>query len=192
MMKNAAFWAGVDYGAKFRASTAITFLKKKTITTVLSPKKTDVDLWLEDFLQKEGIHVVFMDAPLSLPKIYFDPLDQESSHHFRQVDRELGAMSPLFLGGLTARAMAFKQKIEKRGATVLETYPSAILRKRFSEKTLDEALLLIASEVEFAFPSIDGMNPHEKDSILAWYAGYRYHKKESMIFGRKEEGQIFL
>ncbi|MEM8628668.1 MAG: hypothetical protein AAGF04_01125 [Chlamydiota bacterium] len=187
-----ALWIGVDFGAKTRASTALTSSRGDQISAVLCPLKGDVDAWLYAHIKKIRAAHVFLDAPLSLPRIYFDPADLHSSHHFRQVDRDLGAMSPLFLGGLTARAIALKASLEKIGVACYETYPAATLKKRFPGQSVDEALSYIERDTKRSITDLQRLNSHEKDSILAWYAGYCYFFREPLVFGRKEEGMIVV
>ena len=166
-------------------------MENRNLYSLLCPEKKDVDEWLYEFLSTSNAKKVFFDAPLSLPRIYFDEEDEKSTHHYRQADIELKAMSPMFLGGLSARAIALKKRCGKKGMIFYETYPKAVLLQRFSGMTKDQALLSIEKELGYLIEQKD-LSEHQKDSLLAWYAGKKNLDGESFIYGREIEGQIFV
>ena len=100
-------WAGIDYGSKLAGTTCIAWMKEGQLKIIQSAKNQDADEWIITQLDNESIDQIFMDAPLSLPPAFHDPLSDE--FFYRAADRELKAMSPMFLGGLTARAMRLKK-----------------------------------------------------------------------------------
>jgi hypothetical protein len=76
--------------------------------------------------------VVAIDAPLALPRGR-ESLTKRSNIHLRECDRELLRMRikffPLTLGPmrqLTERGMRLRAELEKKGLTVIETYPGAV------------------------------------------------------------------
>src|SRR4030042_3933284 len=83
----------------------------------------------------EDVQAVAIDAPLSLPKgrcCLRDECQCVGRAHFRICDLELRRMKikffPITLGPmrqLTVRGMALKEKLEKMGLRVFETYPGA-------------------------------------------------------------------
>lgn len=75
--------------------------------------------------------VVAIDAPLALPRGR-ESLAKRSNIHLRECDRELLRMKirffPLTLGPmrqLTERGIRLRAELEKKGLTVIETYPGA-------------------------------------------------------------------
>lgn len=95
-------FAGVDYGSKLAGTTVITFLSQNQLVTYQSPKGKNADDWLKNLLSTQKIGTIYIDAPLSLPSAYCGKGD---NFHYRKADQMLHAMSPMFLGGLTARAI---------------------------------------------------------------------------------------
>jgi predicted nuclease with RNAse H fold len=84
----------------------------------------------------EDVRAVAIDAPLSLPKgrcCLRDECQCAGRAHFRICDLELRRMKikffPITLGPmrqLTIRGLALKEKLEKVGLRVFETYPGAV------------------------------------------------------------------
>src|SRR5215212_2962102 len=114
MDKSSTALAGVDYGSKLAGTTAIAVLEGNTITVHQSLKKQDADLFLTGLLKKYRPSVVGFDAPLSLPGVYRGMKDK-NDYFYRTADRELTCMSPMFLGGLTARAIKLTTQPELQG-----------------------------------------------------------------------------
>ena len=91
----------------------------------------------EEILQAlgQGVEVAAIDAPLSLPRgrcCLRDDCPCAGKAHFRVCDLELRAMKikffPITLGPmrkLTLRGLGLKEKLERRGIQVFETYPGA-------------------------------------------------------------------
>jgi uncharacterized protein len=83
----------------------------------------------------QGVEVAAIDAPLSLPRgrcCLRDDCPCVGKAHFRVCDLELRAMKikffPITLGPmrqLTLRGLGLKEKLERRGIQVFETYPGA-------------------------------------------------------------------
>lgn len=190
---------GIDYGSKLAGTTVICFLneKNKEFSIKSSVKKQDAD----DFLKKElNLHkpdLVFIDAPLSLPLIYSSK-EVGKDFFYRVGDRILGAMSPMFLGGLTARAM--KLKSELSNLIFYETYPArqakrmnlSALAYKESLEAIPNVLEAIKSQFE-EIKQIPNLNTwHEIDAVLALIGAIRYVKNENEVFGDEMEGCIYV
>ena len=104
--------AGVDFGSKLSGQTVVAILDNDIIQVQRSEKGKDADDFLLGVLEATKITLVGIDAPLSLPGLY---LGNGSDYFFREADRDLGAMSPMFLGGLTARAIRIRDKLVMGG-----------------------------------------------------------------------------
>lgn len=163
-----------------------------------SEKKKDADAFLIALIEELKPSSVFIDAPLSLPLAYTDSTKGE--FFYRACDRELRAMSPMFLGGLTARAMKLKYYFSGRSIPqFFETYPAGTVRQNdkllplYQKKSKDilpfqKALL---GYIPFAI-SADFENWHQVDAVLAWWTGYRYLRGEANLIGDAEEGIIVI
>lgn len=191
-MKNK--WVGIDYGSKLAGTTVICYLKDDKLCLISSAKGKDADKWLADLLGKIKTDYLFFDAPLSLPAAFFD---KGEDYFYRQCDKETSAMSPMFLGGLTARAMRLKSQLAKY--KFVESYPSYLIKNVFDKKEvytkkkkydgqLDDFL---SEKIGFTFNK-KPINWHEVDAVLCWISGKRYFDKISLEFGNKDEGVIIV
>jgi predicted nuclease with RNAse H fold len=188
---------GIDYGNKYAGTTVICYNSRNQIKFVQSSKNADADSFLLNELAYLKPDLIMIDAPLSLPGVYW--LGSEyRDHFFRSCDRELKAMSPMFLGGLTARAISLIKKMN--GTEVRETYP----RKLVHILQLPEAgykqdkqelgsfadQLNRISDVRFNEAQITSW--HHVDAFLALLSGLRYMKKDDQRYGIPEEGIIIV
>ena len=190
-------FAGVDFGAKLAGTTAITWNSGNEIITRLCPKGIDADNWLEDQIAEIGVSLICIDAPLSLPAAYFG---NGSDFSYREADRQLKAMSPMFLEGLTSRAMKFASSAAARQLDVLEVYPAALVRhlpelhanyQKKERETIQPFLTVLQS----LLPCQVNSKPttyHEIDSILCWFSGYRYQLGLALPNGNPDEGIIWI
>ena len=182
----------IDYGSKLAGTTAICWAENKKIKIAQSEKKKDADLFIQKYISELKPDIVFIDAPLSLPNVYTGKGDD---YFYRKCDKELKAMSPMFLGGLTARAM----KLRSHFPDVIfhEIYPAQLRRIIFPDATfykkerLEEFCELMENILPFPF-SENPKNWHQMDSALAWISGWRYKKGEAKIYGEKKEGIIIV
>ena len=101
---------GVDYGSKMAGTTVVAVARERQIDLLQSGRKQDADAWLLETAVAQQPDHIFLDAPLSLPGVYRH-LPGRSDYFYREADRELQAMSPMFLGGLTARAMQLHERL---------------------------------------------------------------------------------
>ena len=105
---------GIDYGSKMAGTTVIAYLKSGKLHFAQSQKKKDADLFVENWVAQHQPRAIFLDAPLSLPGVYTEP-EAYDDYFYRAGDRLLRAMSPMFLGGLTARAMRLSRRLKATG-----------------------------------------------------------------------------
>lgn len=192
-------WAGIDYGSKMAGTTVICFgNNQQQLDVVGTTKKQDADEFILSVLGGVQPEFTTIDAPLSLPLIYQQP-DKGSDFFYRAVDKELKAMSPLFLGGLTARAMKLKYEASKIRIPLFETYPAALVRHfGLAEHYNKKNPLLKEPFVEALlqkFPANITLQQlptwHHVDALLAWISCYRMAHDEHTTFG-DDEGQIFI
>lgn len=188
--------AGIDYGSKMAGTTVIAFYKDGEITFCQSEKKKDADKFLINKIAERGVHEIFLDAPLSLPGIYTNLPDCDD-YFYRKGDRTLRAMSPMFLGALTARAIKFKDFLEQKQVNVKEIYPAA-LSKFLGLKEIDykgnrtsipACLNKLKENFNFKLDQ-EVTNWHQYDALLAVCSGLRYKKGEHIFVGDEEEGGI--
>jgi predicted nuclease with RNAse H fold len=193
-------WTGIDYGSKLAGTTALTVVTQDGLLSVeQSAKKQDADRFLQERIQFWNPRHIFIDAPLSLPGVY-SRSSAGSDYFYRQADRELKAMSPMFLGGLTARAIRLKDLLEKEGRQVLEVYPGQLARflefqkeaYKKDKKTLPRLLEQIQEQLPYSIPSGQYTNWHRLDSLLAFLSGYRYLQDLHQSFGDPAEGCIIF
>lgn len=192
-------WAGIDYGSKTAGTTVICYGNRPDKLQLFSTiKKQDADLFLLNMVRNLKPEFVCIDAPLSLPGIYTNK--RYKDYFYREVDKEMGAMSPMFLGGLTARAIKLKNELELLGIDVYESYPAALV-KHFElsdsyNKKMPELIPQFLAILHHAFKiKIDPkfcLNWHYVDSILCWVTAYRMGKKQHLTFGDEREGLIYL
>ncbi|MEO0340059.1 MAG: hypothetical protein AAF242_12690 [Bacteroidota bacterium] len=180
-------------------TTAIAFFNQNGKVSVrISEKKKDADQWMLKQLEELRLQTLFWDAPLSLPGVYTQP-ELYNDYFYRASDKALSAMSPMFLGGLTARAMRLQTMLPNTVLQVFEVYPGFLakvlgLAKKLYKK--DNAYLPIFSqqlENDFEFKiENDLQNWHQFDALLALCTGLRYLKNEHQVYGDLEEGAIIV
>lgn len=187
---------GIDYGSKMAGTTVITYDKDGILHQIASQKKQDADKLILAAAVELKPTAVYIDAPLSLPGAYFG---KGNDYFYRKADKELNAMSPMFLGGLTARAMRLKKELEEKNIKVFETYPGALVRSApilngCYQKKDKKSVPVFLEKMEAHLYSIKTddiiSNYHQIDSILAWHSGWRHLNGESEVIGVMEEGQI--
>ena len=188
---------GIDYGSKMAGTTVITYDVNGVLFQKSSSKKMDADAMILKAAVELMPSFIYLDAPLSLPNVYYG---KGNDYFYREADKELKAMSPMFLGGLTARAMQLKSQILTVIETkVFETYPSALVRSipelKTHYKKKDATMVpILTKQIERLLEKIKldekPKTIHQIDSILAWYSGYRHQNGLAIITGNHEEGLI--
>ena len=142
-----------------------------------------------------------IDAPLSLPGVYKGLLGTKN-YHYRECDQQVGAMSPLFLGGLTARAMELKSWAEQSlSSTVIEVYPKLMAQKialdpklyKKSREYLSEAFEHLSKDHSLGINTNNSIdNWHQFDALLALATSLRFATGIAEEIGRKDEGIIYF
>lgn len=187
-------WIGVDYGSKVAGTTAACFLEGERLTILQTEKKEDADKWLRALVEKLKPSHVLIDAPLSLPGGFFG---KNSEYFYRQCDKETRAMSPMFLGGLTARAIKLKDCTNR--INFVETYPSYLIKRilgweecyRKKEKIGKEAIERFERILPYSFIQ-PPTNWHQFDAVACWFSGWRLHQGEALFIGEVSEGIITI
>jgi predicted nuclease with RNAse H fold len=193
---------GIDYGSKLAGTTVVAWVDSltKSIHLASSQKKADADLFIHSALLKLNPAAVFIDAPLSLPGVYTH-LANCHDYFFRESDKQLHAMSPMFLGGLTARAMKLKKELEALYIPMYETYPAAqAIRLGLLElgyKKNPVAIPAIVGLLEhhlapYILEDIPVTTWHQVDALLALLAGLRFMNKQHKVVGNEVEGVIIV
>lgn len=191
--------AGVDLGARRAGSTAIAFCKVggHSVNILHTEKGQDADKFVYDRLTALVPKVIFMDAPLSLPGHY---TGQSDDYFYRKCDRELKAMSPMFLGGLTARAMKLRDKLIRNGLDVKETYSAqqakrlelSLLGYKKKKSDIPNVLDRILDVQQWKLLDRENLSWHAVDALLALIGAQRFQDNEHYTFGEKAEGRIFF
>lgn len=192
---------GIDYGSKRSGNTIIAVFKDMQIHFLDTEKGVDADAFIRNAAEHFKPDIVFLDAPLSLPGVY-QKIKDCTCYHFRKADKDLKAMSPMFLGGLTARAMELRDHLVKLGSEVFETYPKAQATRynlqAHGYKSNNLALRLCTEKVaDSILPDVkinrqDIKTWHHLDALLALTSAMYYLQGKVEIFGCPLEGQIFV
>lgn len=188
---------GIDFGSKLAGTTAICYAQSG-LHFLQSVKGRDADVFVEEFIANHGPRKVFLDAPLSLPLAFCKA--GGGDFFYRKCDRLTKAMSPMFLGGLTARAMRLKHHLEKSGVQFFESYPRGLvdeLAKDFPDMAADYKVDLqkFTGKLISVFDLTLKMQPenwHQADALLAYCVGIRHSKNKSLIIGDRSEGLIYI
>jgi predicted nuclease with RNAse H fold len=193
---------GIDYGSRYTGNTVIAILQGMDILFLDVEKKVDADNFIFNATQHFKPNWIFLDAPLSLPGIYSQK-SKNSNYHFRLADLECRAMSPMFLGGLAARAIELKTRIElELKIKVFETYPRIMAQRlnlkehgyKKSKSNLKDCVTLVAKH----FNAKLGFNPkevktwHHLDALLALMSAMAYEQDNCTAYGDPEEGLILV
>lgn len=192
-------FVGIDYGSKLAGTTVIAYFSNELIRFKSSKHQQDADKFILEVLEFKKPKYVFLDAPLSLPGKYVDA-EKFDDYFYRLADRQLGAMSPMFLGGLTARAMKLRDQLQRIGITVFETYPSqeAQLHNlpkdeyKGNEKFIWPLAKMLAEQYAVNVNFDQMVNWHYFDALLAYIAGFRFSNNDHEVYGAEEEGLIVI
>lgn len=188
---------GVDYGAKLAGTTALSFLQDGLITSLQTVKNQDADSFLQEQIAALKPKIVFIDAPLSLPGVYTHP-HTFKDFFYRLCDKELAAMSPMFLGGLTARAMQLKSKFPD--VVFQETYPAHKIKLlglknlgyKSDKQNIKELIFILQKQYNLNFEADTYQSWHAFDSLLAYLSGVDHQQRKAQIYGDITEGQIIV
>ena len=187
---------GIDYGSKLAGTTVIAFEKEGNLELVCSDKKQDVDQMILDFVEAYEPSLIGIDAPLSLPGVYTQK-EAFDDYFYRSCDKELSAMSPMFLGGLTARAMKLKATIGDK-SELIEVYPAMAARslnlERFNYKKKDVEYNKLLNELAPYLPNstdIEITTSHQMDALLALCIVKKHIQGNASTAGLIQEGLIY-
>jgi len=189
---------GIDYGSKLAGTTAVCF-HDGGLVFEQSQKGKDADEFIIEVVNRIRPVKIFIDAPLSLPGAYFEK-SPDNDFFYRRCDRELKAMSPMFLGGLTARAIKLKYYFHETAGDFYEAYPRGLVdelikedeqfgRHYKSDLKIFTDLLIIKFELKLVeYPT----NWHQCDALLAYLTGLRFLKGNFLRYGDPGEGLIYV
>ncbi len=189
-MKQKITHIGIDFGGKLNGTTAICYRENRRLTFWQSTKKQDSSEMIKEFVHLHKPDFVFIDVPLSLPGVYRG-LKGCTDYMYRAADRVLDAMSPMFLGGFTARGIELKDYLISQSIIVYETYPADIKRKcGISKDTPLEEVHAIFSKYIKLPPAEVPQNTHQLDALACWVGGRAYFRDSHLLAGNSKEGQI--
>jgi predicted nuclease with RNAse H fold len=143
--------------------------------------------------------VVSIDAPLFLPRGRRS-LDVRGPPHLRECDRELLRMRirffPVSLGPmrmLAARGMRLRAELEKKGLTVIESFPGAI-QDILGIPRKQAGLLLLEKGLHDHGVSwrASGLSGDELDAVTSALVGLMYLRNDFTAIGDPEEGLMIL
>lgn len=183
---------GIDYGSKKAGTTAIAYVEAGLLHVEQSVKGKDADRFVREVVEARGPAVVYLDAPLSLPGVY---RGAGTDYHYRKADRALGGMSPMFLGGLTARAMSLAATLREAGHEVIEVYPAHTARLQFPDAGYRSDLEPFTAALTKHLPHPLATPPaswHAVDAVVAWWIGWRHQAGEATPVGDAEEGVVWI
>jgi predicted nuclease with RNAse H fold len=192
---------GIDFGSRYSGNTVIAIYKSKSIFFMDVDENVDADTFVLNAAKHFKPALVFIDAPLSLPGKY-TLNGQYHDYNFREADKALCAMSPMFLGGLTARAIKLKDELVKIDIEVAETYPR-VLAQRFNLKDLGyKSSKMYLSACREAIKSRfqenisinckDIISWHHLDALLALMSALNYRCGRHETYGHAAEGIIII
>ncbi len=186
------FHAGIDYGSKLAGTTCICFRDGTRLKILQSKKGEDADLFIATWAKDHMPTHVFLDAPLSLPSVYSG---KGTDYFYREADRQVGAMSPMFLGGLTARAMRLRSLLAPANIHTVEVYPAALVKELSLQKHYKKDIALFKKALKTHLPLaalLPIANWHQADSALAWCSGERFLLGTANLIGQVDEGVIVI
>jgi predicted nuclease with RNAse H fold len=196
---------GIDLGSQLAGTTALAVLDGDEVVIRQSEKGKSADDFIQNQLKELSVgSLVGIDAPLSLPEVYIKEaldLTEEPDFHYRECDKKVKAMSPMFLGGLTARAMKLAHHLQQKGLKIFEIYPKMVFqnsiqnregyKKKWNRNLAEEWLSEL--EAKHGFKLQSGLeNWHQFDAVLALTATLRIYSGEAEKVGDENEGVIYF
>lgn len=199
---------GIDYGSKLAGTTVISYINEnQEVIFEASAKNRDADAFILKWITRQRPIYVFLDAPLSLPGIYQNLVGYQD-YFYREADRAVQAMSPMFLGGLTARAMRLKAALMELGIITQEVYPGYLAKVLNLDKSLYKKqraqLPTLLPEIITYLQNLSAASTtqsfnlsalhtwHHFDALLALCSGIRYLHDQHLTFGNPEEGILIV
>jgi predicted nuclease with RNAse H fold len=190
---------GINYGFKYSGTTVICYNTFHEVRFIVSSKNSDADSFIMNEILNIDPDVVLIDAPLSLPGVY-NHINGYADYFFRKCDSEMQSASPMFVGGLTARAIGLKKQLNDFGFQVFETYPRKMLELlslpvQIYKQTiadLDWMLDIFTKKVCISLNKRIITTWHHFDSLLAFLSGLRYMSQQTRVYGRADEGLVYV
>ena len=192
--------AGIDYGSKTSGFTCAAILVGNKVHLHQAEKNKDADKWLISLFETYKCNVIGIDAPLSIPGA-LRGLDGFSNYHYRVADIEAKAMSPMFLGGLTARAIELSSWLKhKMSSETIEVYPKLAAKglnldmKRYKKDNsyLEKAAAVMFERVDWIIDHLEISNWHQFDALLALISTEKFTRNTCSSIGDKAEGLIYF
>lgn len=189
---------GIDLGNKASGNTALCFLNQNKLQYIQPKKKEDELNIILKIIEKHNIHLVCIDAPLTLPAVYYQT-PEFNDYMYRQCDKLCKAMSPMFVGAFTARAIQLKNMLEHKKLQVIEVYPKKLIEilkltayypKKKEKNVPYELIQNLKNEIPYNFAKPETL--HQLDALLCWQSGFRYLNNQHIAFGHKKEGIIIV
>jgi len=194
MFEGQKIW-GVDYGSKMAGTTVVAIAEYGRVKFHASAKKQDADQMILDLAKGHQPELIAIDAPLSLPGVYQSKAAFDN-YFYRACDRELNAMSPMFLGGLTARAMKLAAQLPD--TKFIEAYPvysgNLLGLKEWGYRSKSAQMEGLAEELtKLTGWEVDSkdLSSHHIDAVLALYIAHRFITGKAESAGKPEEGLIY-
>ena len=189
---------GIDFGKKFSGNTIICEKNEDQLEFIRAGKNQDADKFILQTIKLRNPSLIFIDAPLSLPGVYHDNTTYDD-YFYRLCDRQLSAMSPMFLGGLSARAIRLRHNIEQKGIEIKETYPKTLAKQfklkeygyRLHKKNIERCSDILDQTSLIEIDKKQIITWHHFDSLLALLSAVRYNLGLHFTHGDKEEGLIY-
>lgn len=189
--------AGIDFGGKMSGTSVIAVPGQTTIRLFNCEKNEDADKFLLDIIQQKKIRCVFLDAPLTLPGIYRG-LPTTEDYFFRESDQKLKSVSPMLMGGLTARAMKFSSVLRKSGIECYEVYPPAFISRMklnaMGYKKETEQIPEISEKISgiIGLPLMHELNTwNEVDALIGLAIGKLFQQNKAELCGTMDEGIVY-
>ncbi|NMM46939.1 hypothetical protein [Marinigracilibium pacificum] len=184
--------AGIDFGSNLSGNTVACINENNKFNFYFSKKGSNTDIWLFKLLVEKQPALVGIDAPLSLPGVY-QGLDM-ADYFYRDCDRLMKAMSPMFIGGLTARSIKLKDQLSNLNIPVYEVYPGGyisdndlpVLKKNHKKDEFLEYKQSLGVDIDQV------INAHALDALIAWIISVRIFNKEAKSIGNRLEGLIYV
>lgn len=189
---------GIDYGSKMAGTTVVAYMEEGEVNLVASQKGKDADAMIMKLAKELKPDLIAIDAPLSLPGVYTG-LPGCDDYFYRDCDKLTKAMSPMFLGGLTARAMKLAARLSALEVEVIEAYPvkagNEIGLKPFGyrgkQPDLDGLCQQLYSVTAIDLRNQNQLSSHAIDATLALYIAQQYEAGKANQLGNSTEGFIY-
>lgn len=192
---------GVDFGSRYSGTSVIAVYESAKVYFLGCRKSEDSD----EFIFQSALHfkpdVLFLDAPLSLPGLYRG-LSGCTDYFYRKADLLAGAMSPMFLGGLTARAIRLRDRLHQFGISVLETYPKLLAhelsltshgyKQGKIELAICRRLLCCMFNPKIYIEEDQIKTWHHLDALLSLMSAMKFVCNQATTYGDEEEGLIIF